>query len=522
MRGRRISSATAFEKGAQIKSWRNKTPVCVVFPNTYYVGMSNLAVHLLYKTLNDIPNIVCERAFFEEGSIISSMESRRPLTSFKCLFFTLSFELDYINIIKILRQSHICINAGDRKEDEPLVVAGGISVMANPEPINRFFDLFLLGDIEAVIPEFISYYMDNKDSNRSEIIEGTQIFKWAYNPRMLNVEYREDGQIKSFSPEGFKVSIKRYQGLPLARSAIITDYTEFSNMFLVEGTRGCPSRCLFCLLGNIYNFIYDRISYVPEDIKDIGLIGGGICFHPGLEEVVEGYTKMGKTIHFPSLRIDRTSTSFIELISDNIKTLTFGIEAGTEHLRHYLGKRIKDRDIVEKIASIMKIKPFNLKLYFMIGLPNEQRGDIESIVELVKHIKHIMIKEGAKKGAVGSITIHVSPFVPKPATPFERMPMEDTQKLKEKINYLKRAFNKIDNTYFTHESVKYSFVQAVFARGDRRVADIIQRLSEGENLNKIIRENPVNLNFYALRERSEDEILPWDFIEVHGNCNQSP
>lgn len=516
MGGRRTLSNMASEKGVQIKSWRNKIPVCVVFPNTYYVGMSNLAVHLLYKTLNNIPDIVCERAFFEEGLTISSVESRRPLSSFKCLFFTLSFELDYINIIKTLRQSHISIHASDRKEDEPLVVAGGISVMANPEPIYRFFDLFLMGDIETVIPEFMGYYMDNRVRNRSEIIEGACIFRWAYNPGRLEVEYRGDGKIKSFRPEGFKVSINRYRDRCLARSAIITDNTEFSNMFLIEGTRGCPSRCPFCLLGNIYDFIYDRTAHVPEDIKDIGLIGGGICFHPDLEGMVEGYKNMGKTIHFPSLRIDRTPISFIESISHNIKTLTFGIEAGTEHLRSYLGKPIKDSDIKEKIASIMKIKPFHIKLYFMIGLPNEQRHDIESIVELVKHLKHIMIREGAKKGAVGSITIHVSPFVPKPATPFQRMPMEDIQKLKEKINYLKRAFNKVDNTYFTHESVKYSFLQAVFARGDRRVADVIQRLSEGENLNKIIRENPVNLNFYALRERLEDEVLPWDFIEIHG------
>ncbi|MCX8111277.1 MAG: B12-binding domain-containing radical SAM protein [Syntrophorhabdaceae bacterium] len=513
MGGRRIPNIHALEKGVQIKNWRNRTPVCVVFPNTYYVGMSNLAVHLLYRLLNNIPDIVCERAFFEEDKAILSVESKRPLSSFECLFFTLSFELDYINIIKILRQSRINIHAQDRNDGEPIVVGGGISVMANPEPLYRFFDLFLMGDIEAVMPDFIDYYLDKRGSSRSEIIEGTDKFKWAYNPGRLHVEYMGDGHIKSFRPEGFKVYIERYRAEPLARSAIVTQNTEFSDMFLIEGTRGCPSRCPFCLLGNIYDFIYDKIAHVPEDIKDIGLIGGGICFHPKLEEIVGGYIKMGKTVHFPSLRIDKIPTSIIEMIGDTIKTLTFGIEAGSEYMRSYLGKPIKDSHILETITSIMKIKPFNLKLYFIIGLPKEKRQDIESIVELVKRIKHIMIKEGAKKGAVGSITVHVSPFCPKPATPFQRMPMEDMAQLKEKINYLKRAFNRIDNTYFTHESVKYSFVQAVFARGDRRVADIIERLSEGENLNKIMRENPVNLNFYALRERQEHEVLPWSFIE---------
>lgn len=511
---RRTSGAPYPERGACIKKWRDRIPVCIVFPNTYYIGMSNLAVHLLYKTLNDIPEIVCERAFLEEGETVLSVEGRRPLASFECLFFTISFELDYINIIRTLRQSRISLLSRDRKEGEPLVVAGGILVMANPEPLYRYFDLFLMGDIEAVIPEFIDYYIDKRGRRRSDVVDGASVFRWVYNPDRLDVEYREDGQIGSFMPEGFRVYINRYRGETLGRSIIYTDNTEFSNMLLIEGARGCPSRCGFCLLGNIYDVIFDRIGDIPEGIKDIGLIGGGISFHPNLEEIVSEYTKKGINVHFPSLRIDRTPLSVIELVSHSVKTLTFGIEAGTEHLRAYLGKPIEDRDIFEKIASIMEIKPFNIKLYFMIGVPGEQRHDIESIIELTKKIKHIMIKEGAKKGAVGSITIHVSPFVPKPATPFQRVAMEEPLDLKAKLGYLKKAFGKIGNTFFTHESVKYSYIQAVLARGDRRVADIIGLLSDGVGINRIMRENPVNLNFYALRERFKEEVLPWDFIET--------
>lgn len=510
---KRASPDPYSEKGVCIKRWRDRIPVCIVFPNSYYVGMSNLAVHLLYKILNDIPEIVCERAFFEEGGDIVSIESKRPLSSFECLFFSISFELDYINIVKILRKSRIGILSKDRKEQDPLIIGGGIMVMANPEPLYKYFDLFLLGDVEAIIPDFIHYYMEKRGSKRSYIIDGAGIYDWIYNPHRLQIEYREDGQVESFKPMDFKVYLKRYRGERFGRSVILTENTEFSQMFLLEGTRGCPSMCGFCLLGNIYDFTFDTDFNIPDDIKDIGLIGGGVSFHPHLEDMVMEWTKKGINIHFPSLRIDMTPLSVIELVGKNIKTLTFGIEAGTEQLRAYLGKPIKDGEIFERISSIMEIKPFNLKLYFMIGIPDEKKEDIESIVELTKKIKHIMIKEGAKKGAVGSITIHVSPFVPKPATPFQRMPMEEPRLLKEKINYLKRALMKVDNTFFTHESVKYSFVQGVFARGDRRVADIINILSEGTNINKVMKESPVNLNFYALRKRSPQEVLPWDFIQ---------
>ena len=220
----------------------------------------------------------------------------------------------------------------------------------------------------------------------------------------------------------------------------------------------------------------------------------------------------------PSMRVDEIPLELIFLMKDEIKTLTFGIEAATEKLRRCIGKPFSNEDILEKIDAILDVKPFNLKLYFMIGLYGEDRSDIEAIPELTKKIKHIMIKRGAKKGFVGSITVHVSPFVPKACTPFQWLPMDNMDSLKKKINWLKSAFGKIDNTYFTHESVKFSFLQAVFARGDRNIHDTILRFAAGDNLSKVMNESPVNLSFYALRERGEEELFPWDFIK--GNISK--
>ncbi len=510
----------AAERGTIVKKWGNKIPVCVVFPNRYYTGMSNLAVHILYKTLNSYEDVVCERCFFEEGSAYPdgggeylSIESGRPLSSFELLFFSLSFELDYINIPKILRFSSIETHAEKRSEGSPIVVAGGICVIANPEPIHSFIDLFLMGDVESTIQDFIERYRELRGKDRGDVVQELGGFPWAYNPSELRVSYGEDGTVSSFTPENYRVKVERYRGKSLGTSAIITEKTEFSNMFLVEGTRGCPSRCPFCLLGNSYRFTCDRILPLGTDIKDIGIIGGGVSFHPHLTEIVAQLKQDGFRVHFPSLRLDEVPLSIIELMKDEIKTLTFGIEAGTQRLRTLIGKPLTDEEIFEKLAAILDIKPFNLKLYFMVGLPGEAREDVEAIVELVKYMKHLMVRSGAKRGFVGSITVHVSPFVPKPATPFERSPMSDIPRIKQTISSLKRAFGKVDNTYFTHESVKYSFVQAVLARGDRRLTDIIIRFAEGESLTKVMNESAVNLNFYALRERGNEEILPWDFID---------
>ncbi len=500
------------EKGAIVRKWRDRVPVCVVYPNSYYIGMSNLATHILYRTLNSMPEIVCERCFFEEGSEIRSVESGRPLAAFECIFFSLSFELDFINIPKILSLSGLPVLSSKRRNGHPITVAGGMCVMTNPEPVSSFIDLFVVGDIEATVPSFMDRYLEKRGKERGDLIGDLSSFDWVYNPKMLDVLYGNDGTTEAFSPQAFSVTIRRYKGKNLGSSAIVTDNTEFSDMFLLEGTRGCPSRCPFCLLGNTYPFTWDRLSDIASDARDIGIIGGGVSFHPRLVDIIQELSKMGKHVHLPSFRIDEVPLRVIELIKDEVKTLTFGIEAGSERLRKFVGKPLADNDIYERMDAILAIKPFNLKLYFMVGLYGEERSDLEGILEMVKHIKHLMVKKGAKRGIVGTITVHVSPFVPKASTPFQWLPMEDMRTMKDRVAWLKKGFAKVDNTYFTHESVKYSFIQGMLARGDRRTGDVVLQFSHGESYSKVMRESPINFNFYALRYREKNELFPWDFI----------
>ena len=487
-------------------------PVCVAFPNEYYIGMSNLAVHLLYQYLNSLDEIVCERVFFEGAEAPLSLESGRPLSSFEILFFTLSFETDYPNILRMLAAGAVEPDAKERGEEAPLLVAGGVCAMANPEPLSPFFDLFLMGDVETCLHAFIERYLQVRGGRRAGVLEALSAWKWVYNPARLDVFYKDDGTVRAFVPSSYHVEIERYRGKKLASSVIVTSETEFGNMFLVEGSRGCPSRCAFCLAGNICPFISDRLEHVDGGVQDVGIIGGGVSFHPQLAQIVRRLKEAGKNVHLPSLRLDEVSLEVIDLLKDSIKTLTFGIEAGTEDLRRRLGKPLADIAVFERIEAIADLRPFNYKFYFMVGLPGEQRKDVEAIVELIKHVLHLLVKKASPKGRIGSITVHASPFVPKAATPFQWLAMDDTKELKEKIALLKRGLGKVANTHFTHESVKYSFLQGVLARGDRRLKDVILGLSKGTSLAAITRESPINLNFYATRERGEEEIFPWDFI----------
>jgi radical SAM superfamily enzyme YgiQ (UPF0313 family) len=502
----------ARERGTVRKKWTGRVPVCVVFPDTYYIGMSNLAVHLLYDSLNSRDDIVCERAFFSEVGPLLSVESGRPLSAFEIVFFTLSFEMNYPNVPKMLEAGGLAAEAAQRGKESPIVVGGGICVMANPEPVSSFFDLLLLGDVEACLDDFVEEFLAKKGTGRSDLVDALSGWKWAYNPRYLSVSYGDDGVITRFDPPDYRREITRYRRGALATSIIESPDTEFADMLLVEGTRGCPSRCSFCLAGNIYPFIYDKLEKIHAQEKEIGIIGGGVSYHPHLADVIRNIEDSGGHVHLPSLRLDEVPIEIIDLLKGSIKTLTFGIEAGTENLRRCLGKPITDDEIFSRLEAIAELKSFHFKFYFMVGLPGETRADIEAIPTLIKRVLHVLVKKGSGKGRIGSITVHVSPFVPKPATPFQWLPMADMQDLKEKIGILKREIGKIANTHFTHDSIKHSFIQGVLARGDRRVKDIILQFSRGLNLAQVMRESPLNLNFYATRARGIDEVFPWDFI----------
>ena len=280
------TSEPSEEKGRIVKRWRGKLPVCIVYPNRYYLGMSNLATHMLYAALNAEPDIVCERYFFDDSSQGLSLESNRPLSDFRILFFTLSYELDFINVPKILKGASIPVIARNRHKKNPVVIAGGICAMANPEPIHSLFDLFVMGDIEATIHDLVAVFRQRTPLVREEVIDELSSVPWIYNSERMTVRYTEKQTVDSFDPPDFSIQVRYHRKQDLGMSSILTNDTEFAGIYLVEGTRGCPSFCPFCLMGNIYPFRYDTIRSLPPEVTDVGIVGGGVSFHPRLPGVL--------------------------------------------------------------------------------------------------------------------------------------------------------------------------------------------------------------------------------------------
>ncbi len=388
------------EEGTVIKDFGGKTTYLLVYPNTYYVGMSNLGVHNVYRLLNDKDDIVCERAFLAEkadlaehkrtGTPILSVESQRPAADFDVVAFSCSFENDLQNIRTILNISKL--SKGGRQK----LIIGGAVVTLNPKKFEKDFDEVITGDFE----------------------------KWFGS------------------------------GIVPARNAIWTRNTEFGSMHLVEVQRGCPHKCKFCSAPVIYHpfkqfskeEIIEAIDIGLPHRKKIGLIGGDIFSHPNFVEIAEYVHSKGATFSPSSVRADRITPKIAELLKiSGHKTITLAPETGSEELRRLLGKNIGDEKFFSASNVLSEYGITQLKLYFMIGLPNETAKDVEAISSFVKNL----FKSCPK---VRRVTVAVNPFVPKPRTAFEKERFEDVAILKDKVNALKRDFSKINNVTLKIES----------------------------------------------------------------------
>ena len=528
----------AREKGAIIKEPGGKISIGLVFPNRYFVAMSHLGFQFLYHLLNRYKNVVCERIFLPEKddikeflrtlSLLFSLESQRPINDFDALAFTLPFEMDFINILTILKMGNIPIYSSERNESHPLIIGGGITTFLNPEPIAPFFDLFLIGDAEELIPEFLLLFENYGKSSRSIFFKEAVRIKGFYVPSMYEPIYDDSGVMKSFLPKDdaptkieCQKSLKKDKDIPF--SPIITPDTEFANMRLIEINRGCPFRCRFCATGYVYfpfrNWSTDKIIDLVEKVELVdhkcGLVGSAICDHPEIETLLDETKEKFFEVSVSSLRADRITKEVAKkLVLGGYKTATLAPEAGTERLRKIIKKDISDDKIIETITILFKEGIFNFKLYFLIGLPAERWEDIEGIIKLIRRIKHALVKEAKDPFRLKGITISVNPFVPKPFTPFQFHPFEDKDSLKEKLSFLKKELRKEKKVNMIHDLPKWAYVQAFLSRGDRRVATVIDMANNlGNNFYKAFKETPLNPDFYVYRQREKDEVFPWDFID---------
>ena len=528
------------------------------FPDVYEVGMSHLGMKILYSLFNQKEDIWCERVFApwtdmealmrEKHIPLYALESGDPLTEFDFIGFTLQYELSYTNILNMLQLGGIPVKSCDRKELKNIVCAGG-PCACNPEPIADFIDLFFIGEGEEVDLEVMELYREcrrNGDSKHDFLIKASQI-KGVYVPSLYNVEYNEDFTVKSVTPT-FNAPEKVEK-----RPMMDMDKSYYPENFVVpmieiihdrameEIFRGCIRGCRFCQAGFLYR---------PVREKSVDVINRQchmLCNSTGYDEVSlsslssSDYTRIGElltelndwaktekvSISLPSLRVDGFSDEIISKIKTVRKSgLTFAPEAGTQRMRDVINKNVLEDELMATCSKAFNGGWSKVKLYFMIGLPTETTEDIVGIAELGQKVVNTFYKcENRPKGKGVSVTLSTSSFVPKPFTPFQWEPQDTEESLKEKQRTIKESIKTKKITYNYHDS-STSFLEAVFARGDRRLCRVMELALErgfhfdgwGEcfDLDKwleLFRECGISPEFYANRRRSFDEVLPWDHID---------
>ncbi|MFH1624789.1 MAG: TIGR03960 family B12-binding radical SAM protein [Pseudomonadota bacterium] len=532
----------AEEEGTIIKSWGGKITVAIAYPNLYYVGMSNLGLHTIYYYLNSLPDVLCERVFLpgkddyqayaSTNTALFTLESQKPLYQFDIVAFSISFENDYLNILRILDLGKIPLGRENRDNGHPLIIAGGVASSLNPEPISDFIDLFVIGEGEEVLSELIDSYRNGveKGYKKDKILENMAGIVGVYVPGCYTVTYKSDGTIKDFEPKsGFPRQVKRrwIKSIDKFRthSVILTPDTEFSNMFLIEISRGCKWGCRFCAASFIYRPYRKRgleelgemaINALTKKNK-IGFIGAAVSDYPGLSELCELVIAKNGKVSVASLRADSLNDRVIKCLkASGHKTISLAPEVGSERLRKVLDKKITEEDILRAVETVIRNNILNLKLYFLIGLPTETLDDVEEIIRMTKKIKHHMVKVSKGNKRLGRVTLSINSFVPKPVTPFQWHPFDDLKSLNNKLKVTRSGLKKEGNVNVTSDLPKWAYVQSLLSRGDRRVGRIILAAYElGGDWKRAFREIDINPDFYVYRQRHREEIFPWDFID-HG------
>jgi radical SAM superfamily enzyme YgiQ (UPF0313 family) len=539
-------SRLAKEKGTVKKDWGGRLSIALTYPNYYRLGMSNLGFQIVYDLLNKRSDVVAERVFLPEGQEMAlylhsgrpllSLESQTPLQKFDLVAFSLSFENDYPNILKILDLGRIPLLVEQRVDPCPYVMAGGVTTFLNPEPLAAFLDFLLLGEAEANLNEFIDLFLELRDpcKERTEITRSlAKHIPTLYAPSLYQPEYHKNGTLRSFSPKGTqvpeKIKVARLgvdrpvdEFMPLSK--ITTADTEFGDRILIELERGCGRSCRFCAAGYIYRPPRVRkesdlrilIEKAMGTCDQIGLVGTAVSGIPGIESLTDLIVKKGCRFSVSSLRADTLSQRFLEHLKQaGQRTVSIAPEAGSERLRRVINKHLNKDQIIDSVRLISKIGDFAIRLYFLIGLPTEARADITEILDLVKAIKHYMVKESEPRGRIGRIRLSVNCFVPKPFTPFQWFPLEQVSSLREKQKWLVKALSKEGGITVSSDLPKWAYVQALLSMGDRRVGSILLKCHQlGGDWKKALRSTDVNPDFFVYRPKALDEVLPWDFIDT--------
>jgi radical SAM domain protein len=511
--------------------------VAIVYPNTYFVGMSNLGLHIIYEEINLRNDSVCERIFLPEKKELEaydktktplmSVETQRPMHQFDVVAFDVTFEMDYFHIPLMLRHGRVPIMGKDRTEFDPIVIAGGPCATFNPEPFADFIDAFIIGEGEGIVSRVLDIIRDGKMEglDRHAILRQLADISGVYVPSLYMPIYSEDGEFKGYDiAEGVPKTIKRHFEMLTSggETVVATNYTEFGAMYIIEVARGCGRHCRFCMAG--YCFRVPRVR--PLDIlkegveraeklgKKVGLMGAAISDYPEVDELVNYIRSKDMRYSCASLRADSLTQAVVDGLADSgQKTITIAPETGSERLRRVINKGISEEHLQNAATLSAKSGIQHMRLYIMIGLPTETDEDIEAIVGLAERTQAHMEKVGCK----GRLTLSINPFIPKPFTPFQWMAMDNQKVVEKKLQYIKKALQKNRRIEVLVESPKEAYIQGVLARGDRRLGAVIAACAAdrgSKSFKSEMKAAGLDMDNMNYRERSFDEFLPWSHLDM--------
>ena len=505
--------------------------VALAYPNTYFVGMSNLGLQTMYRVMNQRPDTVCERVFLPDATDRSwyekthtplfSLESQRPLHDFHIVGFSVSYENDYVHLLRMLELARIPLLAAERDASHPVILVGGAVTYINPEPLADFVDLMVIGDGEEAINDYLDLAHNTLHQPRQQHLCQAAQLSGLYVPTL----HDRQSLVTPMPPR----KITDLSHWP-AYTSVFTADTEFSGSMLMEITRGCPWKCRFCTVG----YVYPKFRQLPADtvldlvaaqqqrdrttghapVQRVGLISSATGDYRHLAAVVQGLVDMGVAISISSLRMDRMPEVLINgMVQSGVRSCTVAPEAGSERLRQLIRKEMTETDILHGVEMLLASGMRNLKLYSMIGLPTETDDDVQELLALVWKIWQHMQRYGKSRGALGTLTVSVNPFIPKPATPLQWCAMARPREIDTKLQTLRHAVRRESHLRLKHGSLKNAYLEAILARGGRQMRHFLLAIHHHDgNWRRAAQQIGFAWEQFVCTPLAEEVELPWNFL----------